>query len=447
MKYTQALLLGLLIWMPAMSQATNTPPASTADLADMIYQASEPFPGIETAKLDGLLNRIGDSPVVLIGDASHGTAEFYDMRARISRELIEKKGFNIIAIEGDWPDVFVIDHYIRGSGPAPTVSYQPFGEFPSWVWENRSVTRFADWLRDFNRQFDSADDAIGIYGIDLYNLYGAIEAVMQYLHALDPAMAAYIHSHYRCLMPWSDDPGEYSNFMQSRQDNGCAEPVGKAYTALRHMRPDYESLDRRRYFNALQNARLVQAAEFYFRVRQQGTHDSWNLRDHYMFNTLIRVMQHKGDTAKAVIWAHNSHVGDMRATELAGDGSINLGQLVREQFGQSAYLIGFGTDRGTVAAAASWGSPMEIMPVPPAHKKSYEYLFHQVQADNFMLPLRYSRNPKLIGQLSTPRLQRGIGATYNPDPEKEMKHHYAYASLPYQFDEFIWMDETQAVVP
>ena len=427
-------------------------------LPELIYDSSEHFSDIDSANLDGLLERIGDSRVVLLGEATHGTAEFYDMRARITRELIENKGFNIVAVEADWPDAASIDFFVRGPGRNP--GHKPmfknglfsniwFSGFPSWMWANHSVLAFVHWLKDYNQSLNSAEDAVGFYGLDLYNMFASIEAVLDYLQDVDPKMAEVARWRYGCLMPWVNDPSIYSRDMQSRRYRGCGYEVFTVLQDLRKKRALYRQanrhLDEQRFFSAEQNARLVRNGERYYRTMYYANTNSWNQRDQNMFETLQAVLNYRGKKSKAVIWAHNSHLGDARATDMHTRNEINLGQLVRETFGDSAYLIGFGTDHGTVAAASAWGGAMQVMQVPPSHKDSYERQFHLVETDNFLLPLRMPIQEITRKKLLTKRLQRAIGTSY--DPENELKKHYSFASLPRQFDEYIWFDETHAVKP
>ena len=437
--------------MPQLSIATaiinnpvsqsNPPEFNTHQLTELIQNASEPFPDIDTADLDGLLERIGDARLVLIGEASHGTAEFYDMRARITRALIEHKGFSIIALEAGWPDAMVMDHRIRGTGKPPVVRYRPFAGFPSWLWNNESFNRFLHWLTIFNRQRAHPSNGVSLYGLDFYNIYGSIDALLNYLNGVDPLMASSAHRRYACLMPWTSDPAAYSDFMESAKHPGCGHEVFSVLNDLRRKHYPYMRAGRQLYFNALQNAILIWKAEYYYRTKHQGVVNSWNLRDQAMFDNLMAVLDFHGKQSKAVIWSHNTHVGDARATDMSEADELNLGQLVRQAFADHAYLIGMGTDHGTVIAASKWGGHPETMNVPPAHPDSYEHLFHSTNIDNFLLPL----NTHVRELLLAPRLQRGIGSTYSPDPEKEMKYHYYEASLPLQFDEYIWFNKTSAV--
>lgn len=427
----------------------ETAEQTTATLPELIYNSSEHFSDIDSANLDGLLERIGDSRVVLLGEATHGTREFYDMRARITRELIEKKGFTIIAVEADWPDASRINHFIRGFSHRPMFKNKPFTGFPKWMWANHSVLAFVQWLKAYNQRFNSAEDAIGFYGLDLYNMFGSIEVVLDYLQDVDPQASEVARWHYGCLLPWISDPSLYSRATSSGRYRKCEYEVFSVLQDLLKKQKYYRQLDKRlntqRYFNAEQNARLVRNGERYYRTRYDDSANSWNQRDHNMFQTLQAILNHRGQTSKAVVWAHNSHIGDARATEMSDRGEFNLGQQARENFGNSAYLIGFGTDHGTVAAASEWGGAMKVMQVQPSHKDSYEGQCHDVKTDNFLLPLRNPVQEITRNKLLTERLQRAIGTIY--DPQNELQKHYFSASLPRQFDEYIWFDETQSVKP
>jgi len=444
-------LTGTPLWADEMTgQASASVQQTGLTLPELIYNSTEHFTDIDSVNLDGLLQRIGDSRLVLLGEASHGSAEFYDMRARITRELIEKKGFNVIAIEGDWPDVTSIDHFIRGADQGPVFksgfsSTTGFSRFPTWMWMNHSVSAFVQWLKDYNQSVNSAINEVGFYGLDIYNMVGSIEAVLDYLQAVDPQMAEVARWSYACLMPGVDDPSHYSRVMQSGRFRGCEYEALSVLQNLLLKQEFYTYLDGHQFFNAVQNARLVMSAERYYRTLHHTGSNSWNQRDQHMFDTLLEVLNFRGQKSKAVIWAHNLHVGDARATQMSKRGDFNLGQRVRETFGDNAYLIGFGTHHGTVTAASRWGGLVEVMPVPPSGNDSYGHLFHEVNADNFLLPLRYPVLDITHKKLLAKRLQRSIGVAY--DPETELKKNYSYSSLPRQFDEYIWFDETRAVKP
>jgi protein-L-isoaspartate(D-aspartate) O-methyltransferase len=412
-------------------------------LPELIEQSSEPFTSIEHVNLDNLMERIGESRLILLGEASHGTAEFYDMRARITQELIEKKGVKIIAVEADWPDAAYINHYIHGSSPDPFMKSQPFSRFPTWMWANNSILDFINWLKAHNATVNDPDQQVGFYGLDLYSLYTSIEVVLHYLDTVDPQTAEVARLRYGCLMPWASDPSMYSRVTLTKQYRECEKEVLATLKDLHNKRMEYSRADGERFFDAEQNARLVSNAERYYRTMYFAENNSWNQRDQHMFETLQSVLAFRGPEAKAVIWEHNSHIGDARATEMSARGELNVGQLVRQKYGNAAYLIGFGTDHGTVAAASEWGGPMEIKQVQPSHRDSYEYVCHEVATDNFLLPLREPLKDLTRKKLLQERLERAIGVIYRP--ETELQSHYFYASLPHQFDEYIWFDETRAV--
>ncbi len=416
-----------------------------ASLPELIYQSSEHFARIDDANLDGLMERIGDSRVVLLGEASHGTAEFYDMRASITQELIEKKGFNIVAVEADWPDAAHIDHYIHGSEPDPLLESKPFSRFPTWMWANHSVLEFSHWLKAHNKKISTPENQVGFYGLDLYSLFSSIEAVLSYLEKVDPKTAEVARVRYGCLKPWANDPAMYGQVVITKQYRECEQDVVATLQDLLKKRLEYSMADGEKFFNAEQNARLVTNAERYYRTMYYAENNSWNQRDQHMFDTLQAVLAYRGPQSKAVIWEHNSHVGDARATQMSARGELNIGQLARQAFGDKAYNIGFGTDHGTVAAATEWGGPMEIKQVQPSHIDSYERICHEVATDNFLLPLRQPLKEITRKKLLAERLERAIGVIYRP--ETELQSHYFYASLPNQFDEYIWFDETRAVEP
>jgi protein-L-isoaspartate(D-aspartate) O-methyltransferase len=416
-----------------------------ASLPELIYQSSEHFSRIDDVNLDALMERIGNSRVVLLGEASHGTAEFYEMRARITQELIEKKGFNIVAVEADWPDAAHIDHYIHGTEPDPLMESKPFSRFPTWMWANHSVLEFSHWLKAHNEKTSAPENQVGFYGLDLYSLFSSIEAVLNYLEKVDPKTAEVARVRYGCLKPWANDPGMYGQVVITKQYRECEEDVIATLQDLLQKRIDYSMADGEKFFDAEQNARLVANAERYYRTMYYAENNSWNQRDQHMFDTLQSVLAFRGPQSKAVVWEHNSHVGDARATQMSARGELNIGQLTRQAYGDKAYNIGFGTDHGTVAAATEWGGPMEIKQVQPSHIDSYERVCHEVATDNFLLPLRQPLKEITRKKLLAERLERAIGVIYRP--ETELQSHYFYASLPNQFDEYIWFDETRAIKP
>ena len=411
-------------------------------LVAAIADAAEPFESIESADLAPLLRRIGDARVVLLGEASHGSSEFYQMRERISRELITRKGFDFIAIEGDWPDAARIDHYVRHREYTPS-EWTAFARFPAWMWRNTDVRGFVTWLRGHNVSI-KPDDRVAFHGLDLYSLYDSIRFVLEYLDEVDPEGAKIARERYGCLTPWQSDPATYGRAALNRKYPICEDDVVSALKDLMDKRQAYAGHDGERFLDAAQNARLVANAERYYRIMYYGSRASWNLRDGHMFETLKALLAHHGPNSKGIVWAHNSHIGDASATEMSARGEFNIGQLCRKEYGDASYAIGFGTDHGTVAAATDWGGPMEIKTVRPSMKNSYEKLCHDTGLPRFMLPLRDRASVHARGLLE-PRLERAIGVIYRP--ESELASHYFEATLPKQFDEYIWFDQTKAVTP
>lgn len=413
------------------------------DPADIIAAAAEPFDHYHSADLKPLLERIGDARVILLGEASHGTAEFYEMRARITRELIEHKNVRIVAVEADWPDARQIDRFVRGA-PAGEHPERAFSRFPTWMWANRQVLDFVHALREDNAGREPREQ-VGFYGLDLYSMYTSIRAILAYLDDVDPEAAAVARTRYGCLQPWEEDPAAYGAAALRGRFDECADDVVRMLRDLLDRRLRYETRDGERFFDAARNAALVSNAEHYYRAMYYGPHESWNLRDEHMFATLQALLERRGAGARAVVWAHNSHVGDAGATSMSASGETNVGELCRRAFGDACYLIGFGTDHGTVAAADDWDGPMRVMDVRPAHDASYERLFHDSGVANALLPVGAQASARLREALEPERLERAIGVIYRPRTERAS--HYFHATLPRQFDEWVWFDETRAVEP
>ena len=426
----------------AVPEAGVTETAAPPSRSEQITRHAEPFASIAKADLDALMERIGEARVVLLGEATHGTAEFYEMRAKITQALIERKGFQVVAAEADWPDAAQIDQYVRGDGREPAEE-EPFTRFPTWMWANTEVRDLIEWMRRYN-EGRSPEEAPGFYGLDLYGLRASIAAVLHYLEDVDPEAAQVARERYSCLSPWEQDPAAYGRMTVRGRYRECEDEVLDMLQELLEKRLAYTARDGERFFDAAQNARLVASAEQYYRTMYYGSVRSWNLRDEHMFETLKQLLDFRGADAKAVVWAHNSHLGDASATEMGTRGEHNVGQLCREHFGEDVYLVGFGTDRGTVAAASAWNGPMEVKTVRPAHEESYERLMCEAGPERFLLPLR-DASPAFRRALQEERLERAIGVIYRP--ETELQSHYFRASLPRQFDEYIWLDETQAVTP
>ncbi|MGC2463480.1 MAG: protein-L-isoaspartate(D-aspartate) O-methyltransferase [Steroidobacteraceae bacterium] len=417
--------------------------AAEGDIVSAIAAFAEPINSIAAADLDGLLERIGDAKVVLLGEASHGTSEFHRMRERISQELITRKGFRFVAIEGDWPDVARLDHYVRHFEYPPS-EWTAFARFPTWMWRNTEVRSFVDWLHAHNAE-RTPQRRVAIYGLDLYSLYTSIGSVLKYLDEVDPDSAQIARQRYGCLTPWQADPATYGHAALTGAYRTCENEVVQMLEDILHKQSDYAAHDGERFMDAVQNARLVTDAERYYRIMYYGSRASWNLRDNHMFETLKTLLNFHGAAAKAIVWAHNSHVGDAAATEMSVRGEYNIGHLCREEFGNAAYSIGFGTHAGTVAAASQWDGPMEVKTVLPSLKQSYERLCHDTGRPQFMLPLRGRSAGEVRNRLAKPRLERAIGVIYRP--ETELASHYFQAVLPVQFDEYIWFNQTRAVTP
>lgn len=424
--------------------AGKTSPPKTAPLIDAIASHCEPFDTLSKANFAPLLDRIGDARVVLLGEATHGTSEFYKMRDLISRQLIEQKGFDFVAIEGDWPDAAHIDHYVRHAEYPPS-EWTAFARFPQWMWRNEEVRGFVDWLRKANAEKAPAQRT-AFYGLDLYSLYVSIDQVLTYLEDVDPEAANLARQRYGCLTPWQSDPAAYGKAALRDSYKSCENAVARMLEDLLSKRQRYSALDGEQFTDAVHNARVVASAERYYRIMYYGGPAAWNLRDRHMFDTLSSLLEARGPNSKAIVWAHNSHVGNAEATEMAARGELNIGQLCRKEFGNSLYAVGFGTHAGKVAAADDWGGPMRVMEVQPSRDGSYERLLHDTGVDNFFLPLHGDPiAQRQLAFLKKPRLERAIGVIYKPESERQS--HYFEAVLPDQFDEYIWFDQTSSVTP
>jgi protein-L-isoaspartate(D-aspartate) O-methyltransferase len=416
--------------------------ASERSLPNMIAAAAEPLPDFDDPAFGTLFDRFADRRVVLLGEASHGTSEFYRARAAITRHLIERHGFTIVAVEADWPDAAVVDRHVRHR-PARTDAELPFQRFPTWMWRNLDVAAFIDWMHRHNEAIAPPSRA-GFYGLDIYNMSGSIAAVLDYLDKIDPDAAAVARERYGCLTPWQKEPSTYGRAVLTSGYRKCESAVVEQCRDLFSKRLDYMAKDGTDFLDAAQNARLIASAERYYRIMYYGGAESWNLRDTHMFETLEHLLESGGPESKAIVWAHNSHIGDARYTEMGFvREELNIGQLCRQRYGDAAALIGFGTHEGTVAAASDWDADMEVKRVRPSHEDSYERLCHDSGMPCFLLDL--NRDEALRQRLLERRLERFIGVIYRP--ESELMSHYADASLPQQFDAFVWFDQTAAVTP
>lgn len=400
---------------------------------------------------DPLITLVGDSRFVLIGEASHGTHEFYRIRAEITKRLIREQGFSAIAVEADWPDAYRVNRYVqgRGSDSDATQALGGFKRFPQWMWRNADVLEFIGWLRDYNDAM-GPPRKVGFYGLDLYSLHASMDAVLSYLRKVDPEAALRAQRRYACFDQFGENPQSYGYAATAGLAPSCETEVIAQLLELQKSAAEYATRDGRMaaddLFFAEQNARIVLNAERYYRAMFGSRAASWNMRDKHMaatLDSLIAFLEHERRQPKIVVWAHNSHLGDARATEMAGRGELNVGQLVRERWGNSVCLVGFSTYSGTVTAASDWDQPAERKVVRPALEGSYEALFHELALRNFFLGLR--GNDDAILGLRQPRLERAIGVIYRPETER--MSHYFRARLPHQFDAVLHYDVTRAVEP
>lgn len=427
--------------------ASNHVPGNVAkkSLSDMVSDAAEPLPSFDDEAFGALFDRWSDRRVVLLGEASHGTSDFYQARAAITRHLVKHHGYTIIALEADWPDAAAVDRYVRRQDGG-RMDDPPFQRFPTWMWRNTDMLALTEWLRTHNETIDEMDERAGFYGLDLYNLGGSIAAILDYLDQVDPEAAAVARERYGCLTPWQNDLATYGRAVLTDQYRNCEQEVVQQCKSILAKELDYAEQNGDSFLDATQNARLIAAAERYYRIMYYGGAESWNLRDSHMFDTLEHVLEAKGSKAKAIVWAHNSHIGDARHTEMGQvRGEHNIGQLCREKWGDEVALIGLGTHKGTVAAATDWDGQMEIKQVQPSRPDSYERLCHDTGKPEFLLDLSSDKNQALRRRLMEPRLQRFIGVIYRPETER--MSHYSQTILPRQFDAYLWFDETEAVTP
>jgi erythromycin esterase-like protein len=425
---------------------------ANATRLELLRDAAVPLSG-ESDDYDALLDLVGDARVVLLGEATHGTHEFYRERARITRRLVEEKGFSIVAVEADWPDAYRANRWIRGHGTDRTAeeALGDFHRFPLWMWRNREVVELLDRLRAHNASRPAGLPTVGFYGLDLYSLFASIEAVIRYLDEVDPDAAARARYRYACFEHFGEDSQAYGYAAEFGMSPSCEEGTIQQLLELQRRAAELARRDGRipedEHFFAEQNARLVKNAEEYYRTMFRGRISSWNLRDSHMAETLEALLDYfdrkGGGPAKAVVWEHNSHIGDARATDMGDMGEWNVGQLARQRWGRDAVLVGFTTYTGTVTAASDWDRPAERKRVRPGHPDGYEALFHQVGLPRFYLGLRDAE--QLREALEPALLERAIGVVYLPQSERVS--HYFHATLTDQFDAVIHVDETRAVEP
>lgn len=427
--------------------------------ATMIRRAAFPLTG-GPGDFDAVMKRADGKRLVLLGEASHGTHEFYRVRAEITKRLIREQGFNAVAVEADWPDAHRVNTYVRGTGrdSEAVEALGGFLRFPQWMWRNTDVLDFIGWLRNWNDSLTDHDrkgmpgngNAVGFYGLDLYSLNASRRAVVESLVKIDPAAAHRVADHYACFDHYDNDTRRYGLLAGMGVTEDCRKQVAAVLVELHGRREAYIGRDGAKaadeFFDADQNARLVHDAEEYYRTMTRHEVSSWNLRDRHMMQTLLQLMHHLKQTylrSKVVVWAHNSHLGNASATSMGARGEFNIGQLVKEHYGEEALSVGFTTHHGTVTASSDWDGPAERKRVRPSLPGSYENLFHETGLGSFWLDCR--ADAEVSALLRQPRLERAIGVVYRPDTERQS--HYFHSSLPDQFDGILHYDTTRAVEP
>jgi erythromycin esterase-like protein len=421
----------------------------TPDLAAGIRAATTPLESPRS--LDRLVDAIGDARFVLLGEASHGTSEFYTWRAEISKRLIAEKGFSFVAVEGDWPDCYRVNRYVKGlpeSGASATEVLDAFERWPTWMWANREVVEFTEWLRDFNQRRRSLP-AAGFYGLDVYSLWESMSAVIEYLERVDPEAAQNARAAYSCFDPYYEDEQAYAR-ATALVPTSCEAEVVSILKRLRARVKANPADGKDGLFDAEQNALVARNAERYYRAMVRGGPGSWNVRDHHMVETLERLVAHHGPKSKAIVWEHNTHIGDARFTDMAREGMVNVGQLVRQAHGEhprdgdGVMLVGFGTHRGTVIAGSEWGAQMERLRMPNARGASWEDVMHRAIGGDGLLVFDGSDDGGIPG-LEMPIDHRAIGVVYHPGAERW--GNYVPTIIPRRYDAFLFLDETHGVSP
>ncbi len=421
------------------------PAPKSNDLLFQIQKYAVSF-GRNIDDLRGLIDHIKDKRVVMLGESSHGTHEFYRWRKLISQELMEKHGFKFIAIEGDWPPCQRVNQFItHRSGKNATEVLRHFQRWPTWMWANTDFKKLVEWMARKNHTL-AKPDQLGFYGLDVYSLFESIDEVLRQLQKIDPALAHLVQRRYACFDKFERNEQMYAQFL-SKFLKGCEKEVLQALRDLLQIRLDGMEEQHEILFDAIQNARIVKNAEDYYRVMIQGNEDSWNVRDRHMMETLDILLDHHGEDSKAIVWAHNSHIGDYRETDMVDYGHVNIGGLARELYGNDQVaLIGFGTYTGTVVAADMWGGHTQFMNIPPAKPESIEesmhaHAFASGEKSFYMLFDEHARD----SELAEKRGHRAIGVVYHPEDERY--GNYVPTSLAKRYDAFIYFDQTQALKP
>jgi erythromycin esterase-like protein len=427
--------------MSTLSSLWRGAPPNTPLLRE-IESLAQPLSRVDD--IEPLLESIGDSRFVLLGEATHGTSEFYRWRDEISRRLIAEKGFSFIAVEGDWPDCYAVNRYVKGvAGDSAEDVLHAFARWPTWMWANREVVELAEWMKSHNRSLPSGAQA-GFYGLDVYSLWESMHSVLDYLEQMDPSLAQNARRAYSCFEPYEEDAQEYAR-ATALVPTSCEDEAVRILAALRSRAGEFRDDGPDAYFNAEQNALVARNAELYYRTMVRGGAASWNVRDNHMVETLNRLMEHHGANAKAIVWEHNTHIGDARFTDMARSGMVNVGQLVRQEHAhEGVCLVGFGTHRGSVIAGREWGAPMQRMEVPDARHGSYENAMQEAGIGDSLFLFPKGDAPE-TENLREVRGHRAIGVVYNPGTEHW--GNYVPTILPGRYDAFLFLEKTSALDP
>ena len=424
-------------------RATHGGPEVTGEVLEAARQVSQPLRGPDG--LDALMDRIGDARYVLLGEATHGTHEFYTWRTEISKRLILERDFSLIAVEGDWPDCYRINRFVKGyadAGESAEDVLRGFDRWPTWMWANREVEELTEWLHQHNAGVPD-DQRVGFYGLDVYSLWDSLYQVLGYLSKNMPESLPAARKAFQCFEPYGEDVQDYARATRWIDASCEDEVIGMLQELSGKLAQGRDGDGHDSAFNAQQNALVVKGAEQYYRAMVQGGPDSWNVRDRHMVETLERLMEHHGPAAKAIVWEHNTHVGDARYTDMADDGMVNVGQLVREAHADDdVVIVGFGTNRGSVIAGDAWDAPMQRMKVPPAREGSWDdLLYHLSQEDQLLIFDRGGSDDLLLDE----RGHRAIGVVYRP--QYEAYGNYVPTILPRRYDALLYIRETEALRP
>jgi erythromycin esterase len=393
--------------------------------------------------LEPLFEKIGDARIVMLGEASHGTHEYYTWRAHISKRLIEEKHFNCIAVEGDWPDCYRLNRFIKGyesHNQRAIDILHSFHRWPTWMWANHETASFCKWLKAFNNGLPDKS-RVGFYGLDVYSLWESMDAIMHFLRRADPIALRAAEEAFRCFEPFRKEEGVGNSNPSLLVPEICQDDVVELLQGIRKKLPSYET-DQENRMSVEQNAKVISNAEEYYRTLVQGGPHSWNLRDKHMSETLDRLLQFYGPESKIIVWAHNTHIGDARATDMVDEGMFNLGEIARiMHHDKGVVLVGFGSNEGTVVAGRKWGAEMEIVNMPPARTNSWEYYLHEAGADNKLLILDEWIDNQMM--MESHFGHRAVGVVYNPRYEEY--GNYVPSILPLRYNAFIYLDETRAL--